>query len=220
MKYKGTYRVLAELDLRTNDFPRDEFGNIDEDYDDLYISCQQGNKIKSAYLDESRRMLLSAYIPSLGRGRNIKKALDKEGIFYTDYEETDAEVLFLFKAKDIEPIAKLMKAKTSGASISPFSTKNLPKSNVEIPTEEIKRYKEITSVIQKGGFLLIHKITTSFLTDILEKKLKKKDKDFNYEADMRKLKMSRQVKEYIYTKGFWQEYLEYLKNEIDNLYSK
>ena len=220
MKYKGRFRILPELNLDTGDFPRDEFGNIDETYDDLYISCQNGNKIKSAYLDESRRMLLSAYIPSLGRGRNVKKALDKEGIFYTNYEETDAEVLFLFRAKDIEPVAKLMKAKTSGANISPFSTKNLPKSNVEIPIEEIKRYKEITSVVQKGEFLLIHKITTSFLTNILEKKLKKKDKNFNYEIDMRKLKMSRQVKEYIYIKNLFEEYLVYLKNEIDKLYSK
>ena len=218
MKYKGTYRILAELDQDTNDFPRDSSGNIDEDYDDLYISCQNGNKIKSAYL-ENNRMLLSAYIPSLGRGRNIKKELDKEGIFYTDYEETDAEVLFLFKAKDIEPIAKLMKAKTSGANISPFSVKNLPKANIQIPTEEIERYKEITSVIQKGDLLFIHRVTTAFLTDILEKKSKKSSKDFNYKTDMKKLKLSRQAKEYIWIKNFWEEYLEYLKKEIDNFYN-
>ena len=28
-KFIGTYRVMAEYDLQTNDFPRDEEGNID-----------------------------------------------------------------------------------------------------------------------------------------------------------------------------------------------
>ena len=36
MKYKGTYRVLAELDVRTNDIPRDANGEIAEGYEDIY----------------------------------------------------------------------------------------------------------------------------------------------------------------------------------------
>ena len=37
MKYKGTYRLMANLDHDTNDFPRDDKGNLDTD--DIYIKC-------------------------------------------------------------------------------------------------------------------------------------------------------------------------------------
>ena len=134
LKFKGRYRILPELDLGTNDFPRDKNGEISKEYDDIYIACQYGNRIYNY-----GKGILYAYIPSIGRGRNIRKALDKQGILYTDYNETDEEVEFKFKAKDIEPIATLLKAKTNGANISPFSKKNLPKAkDVEIPLDEKK----------------------------------------------------------------------------------
>ena len=217
MKYKGTYRVLAELDQRTNDVPRDANGNVSEDVE-LYIDCQYGNKITEYGLDTNNRMLLNAYIPSIGRGRNIKKAMDEKGIPYMNYGESSIEVWFTFKAKDITEVATLLKAKTSGANISPFSVKNLPKSNVEIPSEEIKRYKDITAEVEKGDLLIIHKITTSFLTTVLTRKYKANDKTFSYQADMRKLMMGRMAKEYIWTKGMWEEYLVYLDKKIKDFY--
>lgn len=214
MKYKGTYRILAELDKNTNDIPRNSNGEIATGYDDLYISCQYGNKIFTYGHDTNGRMLLTAYIPSIGRGRNIKKTMDEQGIAYTNYVETDEEVEFRFKAKDIESIARLLKAKTSGANISPFSSKNLPKSKVEIPTDEIQRYKEIIALVPKDDLLIIHKITTTFLESVLQKKCKKNNKEFNYKIDMKKMCMGRQTKEYIREKGFWEEYLVYLQKEI------
>lgn len=45
MKYKGTYRILPELDQNTHDIPRNKRGEIMEGYDDIYIACQNGNKI-------------------------------------------------------------------------------------------------------------------------------------------------------------------------------
>ena len=219
MKYKGTYRILPVLDLEYHDIPRDINGNILHEDVELYIPCQYGSRIGEWGHDTNGRMLLKAYIPSIGRGRNIKRAMDKEGIPYTNYEETDAEVEFRFKPKDIEPIAKLMKARTGGANISPFSTKNLPKSNVEIPSEEIKRYKDIIAKVEKEDLLIIHNITTSFLENILQKTIRKSDKAFkNYIVDMRKLKMGRQPKEYIYTKNLWNEYLDYLQKKINKFY--
>lgn len=219
MKYKGTYRILAELDKVTNDIPRDSKGNASEDVE-LYISCHYGNKITEWGHDTNGRILLTAYIPSIGRGRNIKKAMDAQGVPYTNYHETDDEVEFRFKPKDITSIAELMKAKTSGANISPFSVKNLPKANVEIPSDEIERYKAIVADVNKGDLLIIHKITTSFLTNVLNRKCRKTDKSFNYVEDMRKLMMGRMVKEYIFTKGFWEDYLTYLKKEINKFYAK
>lgn len=218
MKYKGTYRILPELDRVYHDLPRDRNGNIEHDDVELYISCQYGNTIKEWGHDTNGRMLLQAYIPSIGRGRNIKKAMDAQGIPYTHYWETDEEVEFRFKAKDIAPIAELMKAKTSGANISPFSIKNLPKADVEIPSAEIERYKAVVAAVQKEDLLIIHKFTTNFLTTVLSKKYKATDKKFDYVVDMRKMMMGRMAKEYIYTKGMWEEYLTYMDKKIKSFY--
>ena len=125
---------------------------------------------------------------------------------------------FRFKAADIEIIAELMKAKTSGASISPFSSKNLPKTKVEIPTDKISLYKEITKDIPKGELLSISRATNDFLDNIMAKSLciggKKKSATFDVREDMKKMKLARQSKEYIYVKGFWNEYIDYLKNNL------
>ena len=221
MKYKGAYRVLPVLDEVYHDLPRDASGNISHEEVELYIACQYGNKITEYGKDSSNRMVLRAYIPSTGRGRNIKKAMDAQGIQYTNYLETDEEVEFRFKAKDIAPIAELMKVKTGGANISPFSIKNLPKADVEIPTEEIERYKAIVAKVQKDDLLIIHRITNDFLSSFVEKKCKKIDgKSFDVNTDMKKMKMKRMVKEYIWTKGFWEEYLSFLQKKIKEFYKE
>lgn len=217
MKYKGVYRILPELDVETNDIPRDYNGEIADGYNDIYIACQYGSKIMEyGHINNTKPVWLSAYIPSLGRGRNIIKVLKEKDIEYIDYRESDEEVEFKFKAKDIEIVAELMKAKVAGAGISPFSSKNLPRSDIKIPTEEIARYKEITSVVHKADLLIISRFTNSFLEDILKKGIRKttKDKKFDVKSDMRKLKMARQVKEYVWTKGYWEEYLKYLKKKL------
>ena len=219
LKYKGTYRILPMLDKETNDFPRDIRGNIEESYNDLYISCYYDNKIFVWGHDTNGRVLLQAYIPSLIRGRHIKKSLDEQNIPYTNYFETDEEVIFRFKPKDIEVVATLLKAKTNGASISPFSSKNLPKAKVGIPTEEIEKYKAIIADVKQGDLLLIHRLTEAFLVNILNKKYKKEaNKKFDYQTDMRKMKMARMSKEYIWCKGLFDEYLTYLKKGIAKFY--
>lgn len=217
MKYKGIYRILPELDIETKDIPRNEInGEIADGYDDIYIACQYGNKIMTyGHINGKRDMWLIAYIPSVGRGHNIIKAIKQHNIEYIDYIENDEEVEFKFKAKDIEIIAELMKAKTAGANISPFSVKNLPKSDVKIPTDEIERYKKITSVIPRNDLLSIHKVTINFLDEILQKKLKKSNKKFCYKTDMKFMCLGRQTKEYIYVKGYWCEYLNYLEKEFE-----
>lgn len=219
MKYKGTYRVLPVLDEVYHDLPRDNSGNINHEEVELYIACQYGNKITEYGKDGSNRMVLRAYIPSIGRGRNIRKALDSHNIPYTNYLETDEEVEFRFKAKDIEPIAELLKVKTGGANVSPFSTKNLPKADVEIPTAEIERYKAVVAEVQRDDLLVIHRITTDFLSNFLEKKYRKiEGNKFNINTDMKKMKMSRMAKEYIYTKNMWNEYLDFLHKNIEKFY--
>lgn len=221
LKYKGKYRLLPELCLDTNDFPRDASGGIDKETG-IYIKCSQGNKIVYWGLNSSRRGVLLAYIPSLGRGRNIKRELVKQGVEILDYDESDEEVTFQFLASDIEPVAKLMRANTSGANISPFSTKNLPKVTIDIPENEILKYKILVSKVGTAGMAMIRMANKAFLNDVLAKKLRppKKRKPFDYVSDMRQMKLSRDTKGYIYKKGLWQDYLEYLEKEIDSYLNK
>lgn len=113
LRYKGKYRILPTLEEDTHDFPRRWNGVIDDS--DIYITCQYGNKIFCyGQYKGSRTVWLEAYIPSIGRGRNIKSELDRLHVEYKKYTETDKEVLFQFQAKDIESVANLLKAKTLG----------------------------------------------------------------------------------------------------------
>ena len=214
MKYKSKYRILPEIDYSTNDVPRLITTEIDPSYDDLYLSC--GNNVKVYHFN---RDVLTIYIPSLKRGHNYLKEIESRSVPYTNYIETDEEVSFNIKAKNLDDIADILKIRTSGASISPFSSKNLPKAKVEIPSDKIEEYKKITSRVDKSNLLLISKLNSAFLEFVLEKKYKENDKSFDYKTDMKKMKLARQTKEYIWMRGLWQEYINYLDTEITNFYS-
>lgn len=213
--YKGRYRVLCELDESTNDFPRDSSGNIDDGVG-LYIPCKYDGKIY-AYGRNGKYMQLCAYIPSLKRGHNIIKQMNKLGIEYHDEDETDEEVTFLFPSTEIDKVSELLSAKTLGANISPFSTKNLPKTKVEIPSEQMQEYKKITSRLDKSDMLVIKNVNNSFLNEVLAKKLREKGKrkPFDFKSDMKKLGLSRDIKGYIWTRGLFDEYLAFLEEKID-----
>ncbi len=216
MKFKGTYRVLPELDQVTNDFPRNVKGEIADGYDDLYIPCRNGARIYAYghYPDSKITMWLTAYIPSILKGRMTLKALDEMGVEVRDKIENDEEVSFNFRAKYIKEVAQMLHAMTSGKNISPFSVKNLPKSNYEIPKENIAEYKAIIADLKQNELIVIKRITDKFLEKTLQRTLKKTDKSFNYLADMRKNCMSRQAKEYIHSKGLWEQYINYLGKEL------
>ena len=222
MKYKGIYRLMAHIDQNTNDFPRDERGNIDSD--DVYIKCAYGNQIY-----HYGRSTLMAYIPSTGRGHNILLALAKElcGVkeripyeeLYLlleqygriwDIVENDKEIEFKFSAKDIELIAKYLKPQTGGANISPFSSRNLPKRKYDIGSTDLREYKEIINKIPKGNILIIKNLTSQFLSDILKKDKAYRRVDVN--ADMKKKMLK--GKEYIHYIGKWNEYIKFLKENI------
>lgn len=227
MKYKGKYRVKPNLDQFTNDFPRDDNGNIDQSYDDIYIKCANG-----AQIYHYGHSILVAYIPSIGRGHNmligiakrlnlidkdstsrdyevLYLLLEKDGTIY-HIVENDSEIEFHFNAKHIELITEFLKPQTSGADISPFSTRNLPKGSYTIPTENIQEYKKITDSIQKSDKLLISHMTNDFLTNILSKD--SLYKTVSIKADMRKKMLK--GKEYIHSVGYWDQYLKYLKQNL------
>ena len=216
MRYKGKYRVLCELDMDTNDFPRNSDGKIDDDVG-LYIPCKYNGKIY-AYGREGKYMQLSAYIPSRTRGRNIRKQMDKDKVPYHHYDETDEEVTFRFSSTEIDTVAKLVGAKVSGANIGPFSSRNLnQRKDVKIPEEDIKQYKNIVDTIDKNNMYKIRIVINNFLNNVLQRKEKKNDKSFNWKTDSKRMCLSRQLKEYIYAKGYWNNFISYFKKNIKEL---
>ena len=146
------------------------------------------------------------------RGHNIVKTIqqsDPSLIF--DIEETDSEILFKFKYVNSDKIIPLLKPRTSGSQISPFSSKNLPKSNFKIPDDKLTQYKQIVSKIPPEKLLTLSRMTHSYLQTLITKK----NTWENIKSDMR-LKCVK-GKEYIYMIGKWEEYLKYLESEIKEM---
>lgn len=120
----------------------------------------------------------------------------------------------------MDQVASLMKPKTSGAKTSPFSSKNLPKAQVDIPENELARYKSLVSKLD--NYIVIKKFNDRFLNEVLAKKLRTKGKRklFDYRQDMKSLCLTRDVKGYIYKRGLWEDYLKFLEIAIDSYLNK
>lgn len=226
-RYVCTYRVKSEIDLRTNDFVRNAEGKIETG--NTYIKCMH-----DARIFHYGRDVLECYVPSLLRGRNMLKNiamelgfdLEKYGTpcsykqLFEDLEnnavvfdiyESDSECCWKFHAKHIDLIAKYIKPQTSGANISPFSTKNLPKKKYYISLEELAFYRQIIGEVNLDDKLVIAKITTAFITQIIPKNHKEYAK-----TDMKTLMKQTMLKgkEFIHSLGFWDEYLSYLREQL------
>ena len=217
---RGRYRVVAEYDTEKNDFPRDINGNIEQSTG-TYIKCSNDIKLYAYGRDGHREMQMCCYVPSLVRGRNIKKKMKSENIEFHDYDESDSEVTFRFSSNDVDKVAHLVGAKTRGKGIPPFSVKNLPKSDIKLPDDEMNKYKAITKKLHKGDYLIIKNINQRFMDDVLAKKLREKGKrkPFDYRSEMKSMGLARDVKCYIYVKGLYEDYLSYLDSAIDDYYN-
>lgn len=203
--YKGVYRLRVPYDKRLNAFPR----KLDGTYEDIDIFIDCLNKIQIFHYGHG---ILEAYIPSLGRGRNIIKAIEEEfhGDIIFNIKETSEEVLFQFKAQDMGKLEKYLKPKTSGANISPFSSKNLPRNKTyKIPDEDLVVYKELVSKLPQNQLLLLGKYATSFLQSLATKK----NTWENIKADMTLKGLK--SREYIHSIGKWEEYVEYLERNLN-----
>ena len=108
-----------------------------------------------------------------------------------------------------------MKPQTSGANISPFSSKNLPKKKRVLTDAQISEYKEITDVVLTEDKLKISHINNKFLNEILCKKLHISTQ--NAKAEMKKELLK--PLDYFSYKGMWNDYIKYLKKEISDLYA-
>ncbi len=244
-KYKGKYRLKAPIDKSTNDFPKKlDDTNEDIDIFIKCKRGKifhYGHGVLQAYIDKlgTGRNILK----SIGKELNVNiddytiTKEKKDGTLYTDkqgnltkfydyenfykaleedktifdIEETDEEVLFKFKDKDIELIAKYMLPQTSGVSISPFSNRNLPKAKYEIPLEDLQEYKDIISFVPKEDILYVSHATKDFISNISKNYKEFKGKDIKAEQK----KVCLKGKEFIHSVNLWEDYLKFLKSEID-----
>ena len=204
-KFKGKYRLKVPINKATNDFSRKLNGTYEDI--DMFIECQHGNKV--FHFGGS---ILQAYVPSIGRGHNITKAINESfgnDIIY-NIEETDSEILFKFHYKDSDKIIPLLKPRTAGSNISPFSSKNLPRNkDYKIPDDEFSTYKEIVAKIPSERILTLTHSTNHYLKSLATKK----NTWDNIRADM-KLK-GLKGKEYIHSIGKWNDYIKYLRKELN-----
>lgn len=238
-KYKDKYKLKSPYDMSTNDFPRNADKSIEEN--DVFIDCYKG------MIWHFGGKTLVCYVPKLGTGRNILKALGedlniniedytfikekKDGTLYDaklyDYdnyykalestniifniEETDSEVLWKFKDKDIELIVKYMLPKKPYSNTSPFNKKYLPKAKYNIPDSDLMEYKKITDSLGKGNTLIISHLTKKFISEIPKKFNQFKGKDMWAIQKKEALKS----KEFIHKINLWNEYIKYLNNNIN-----
>lgn len=131
-----------------------------------------------------------------------------------DIYDTDAEVVFKIKDKNLSKIIKYLKPQTSGASISPVSPKNLSigkgNNKYQYSNAQIEEYKKITASLGKGDILYISKWNNKFLDKVVRKKTKKTLQEIKADIKLKQLK----TKDYIYYEGYEKEYLEFLQKEI------
>lgn len=189
--------------MDTNTFPREYTGLYSEN--DIYIDCYKNVRI---YHYGNRTLM--AYIPSIGRGHNIIKLINEiESDLIFDIEETSQEILFKFNYKHSDKIIPLLNPKTSGANISPFSSRNLPRNkDYRIPDEKFVSYKEIVSKIPRERMIDITHTTNNYLKSLTTKRNTWED----IKADMAKKCLK--PKEYIHSIGKWNDYINYLRKEL------
>lgn len=198
-KYVGIYEVRADYDLDTNDFPRTIDGTLEPSFDDYYINCQNGIKIRHA-----TGSTLSCYVPSVKRGKDILRVLEDIVI---EFDVLDGEVYFTFPSKEIEKVVKLCKVKTKGKNIQPLSPKTLPKKKNIVPKGEMAKYKDLVDKIEgetplERGMVVkeINKNFARTLPKSWKKDCKKELIDFH---------------SYIYKLDKWEKYISYLEKKIN-----
>lgn len=111
-KYIGTYRVFPEVDLITG-----------KPVDDLYLKGRYDVRVSGYSKDEMSILFLfnqtvNKLLPEL---KKLKIELYK-------LSEGDSESIYVFKEKDLDKVAPVLKLQIRGKNIDPMSSKNrLPK---------------------------------------------------------------------------------------------
>ena len=238
-KYIGKFRVKADYDLSTNDFPRDELGNIDSSFDDFYIPC--ANKSKIRHYEQN---ILLYFCSSIGRFRNILKQIyeDKVGSLeklktYSGKVDEKGKKLFTFNTelmykelldkqiilyiceyeeeREFRFKTDLMDYIASLVKPNTSGSSISPLSIKNLPSREYNIPEE-ELIKYKEITQNIDKSNAIILTQIIKKfdnviqKKKGKDYDIKYERRLSCLK----GKEFIHSIGLFDEYLIFLQENL------
>lgn len=235
-KFKGQYKLSCPIDTSTNDFPRKLNGTYEDS--DIYIDCMHGNRIYyygkgilEAYIPSIARghnIIKQIYSKNINPNNSQMTVKDnrvsydildkkvfeedlKQSNIIFNIEETDEEVLFHFPYKNSEFIIPLLKPKTSAASRSPFSIKNLPKLEYVIPESEMREYRNIIEpIVSDGKFLILSKLTQNYINKMQKMKAYR---GIDIKAVMKKKMLK--GKEFIHSENLWSDYLNYIESEVE-----
>ena len=210
VKFVGTYRVKAELDSDTQDFPRDDKGQIDASFEDLYIPCSRG-VIKHTYMGND--ILAVCFYDKATTAKNVYKELKNK------YPKLDVELdidgvdgFIYFNAEDIKKVATIIKPRTSGAKIDPFSNKNLPKIEYRIPSKEMTELYDLTKDLSKVETMQFYKKVN---TDFIKGVRKLNGEKYDAKAELKKSRLG--TREFIHSVGLWDKYIKYVKKELKSI---
>lgn len=222
--FKDKYRVIADYDQSTNDFPRDVSGAIDRSFDDYYIPSHKNLEVRHAYRD-----ILTCFIWSIVTAGHIlrdiyelhlkkphdslpaKDRLEKTCLILRDnglitsYSICDGEMSFSFKSEFLPQWEQILKLRSWGKKIRPLSPKNLPKSKYKIPTQDTEAYKNL---IKKFTKMEADLITVARKVRHLNK-CYQSQLNTDVKQEMRSNAMT--FHQYIHSHGRWSDYLTYLE---------
>lgn len=111
-KYIGKYRVVCEFDRAT----------LEPIKDDLYIVCSKNGQIYR--IDDD---ILAYYRPTRGNSEQFSTKLIDLGVKGVNNCSSDGDMLIYFNEDSLDIIAKEVNASENGATIPPYSVKNLRK---------------------------------------------------------------------------------------------
>lgn len=111
LKYRGTYRVVHEVDRRTMK-PTDN-------PDDTYIYCANGGQIYRYSKD------ILVYEREGCNGNYLYQKIIAAGVKVTDHWTGESSVRIYFGEEYLDILAKIVQARTLGANINPKSKRNL-----------------------------------------------------------------------------------------------
>ena len=226
--------MIAPYDKATLDFPRDLKGAYSTE--DVYIDCKQKIKIYQ-YNTKTLQAVIPSQIRGINKLKliandclenvpdsyeELKNALSDNGIIF-NIERTDSEILFMFKSNQMPKFEKYLrpypcfisshKDKDTGEIVhtgrSPFSTKNLPKRDDNIPTDKLEEYKIVASKIAPEMRLRVGTYTSNYIKTLVTRR----NKYENILLDIKNRHCTN--RKYIYEIGKFDEYLNYLNKCIE-----
>lgn len=128
LKYRGTYRVLYETDVRTG--AACEF---------TFVPCRIA---KGANICRHGEETLNAYIPSI---KIIRRLLKEYPELFTKFQIGDKEGTILFKESDMGKVESLLKPRVLGKNVSPRPKKkrNLSEEQRQVLSDRMKSMNKL-----------------------------------------------------------------------------